>query len=52
MLVLMIYLSSAIMGGIGSKSRSQVQILEKSCLPSKVHNIDAIFLKCSECLAQ
>ena len=49
---LMISQSSAIMGGIESKSRSLGQILEKSYLPSKVHNIDAILFKCSECLAQ
>ena len=48
MFVLMISQSSAIMGGIGSKSRSLDQILEKSCLPSKGHDTDAVFLKLAQ----
>ena len=48
MFVLIISWSSSIMGGMGSKSRSLGQILVKSCLHSRGHNIDAIFLKLAQ----
>ena len=44
MFVLMMSQSNAIMGGIGSKTRSLGQILVKFCLPSRGHTIDAVFL--------
>ena len=48
MFVLIISGSSSNMGGVGSKSRSLGQILEKSCLHSKGHIFSAIFLKLAQ----
>ena len=48
MFILMIYWSSLTMDGVGSKSRSLGQILEKSCLRSRGHLFGPIFLKLAQ----
>mgnify|MGYP001562769297 CR=1 FL=1 len=48
MFALMISRTSSIMGGVGSKSRSLGQIVEKSCLRARGHIFGPIFLKLAQ----
>ena len=48
MFVVMMSRSSLNLGHVGSKTRSVGQIKEKSCLPSRGHIFDPVFMKLGE----